>query len=75
MSDSGSSSGGIGICGLLGILFVGLKLGGVIDWSWWWVICPFWIGFVLFSMVFFGELVIAGIIVMFIGIYKLFFKN
>ena len=22
------------------VLFVGLKLGGVIDWSWWWVISP-----------------------------------
>ena len=29
---------------LLGILFIGLKLGGVIDWSWVWVLAPFWIG-------------------------------
>lgn len=29
---------------LLGVLFVGLKLGGVIDWSWWWVTLPFWGG-------------------------------
>lgn len=28
---------------LLLVLFVGLKLGGVIDWSWWWVLSPFWI--------------------------------
>ncbi len=27
---------------LLGLLFIGLKLGKVIDWSWWWVTCPFW---------------------------------
>jgi len=32
----------IDITGLLGILFVGLKLGGIIDWSWWWVTLPFW---------------------------------
>lgn len=25
------------------LLFIGLKLGGVIDWSWWWVLSPFWI--------------------------------
>lgn len=28
---------------LLLVLFIGLKLGGVIDWSWWWVLSPFWI--------------------------------
>lgn len=27
---------------LLGLLFVGLKLGGIIDWSWWYVTLPFW---------------------------------
>lgn len=42
MSQSESSSGGIGICGALGILFVGLKLTGYINWSWWWVTLPFW---------------------------------
>lgn len=45
MSDnSNASSGGIGVVGLLGVLFVGLKLGHVIDWSWWWVTAPFWGG-------------------------------
>lgn len=44
MSDtSSSSSGGIGFLGALTILFIGLKLGGVIDWSWWWVLSPVWI--------------------------------
>ena len=45
MSKSNSSGGGIGVVGLLGVLFVGLKLGHVIDWSWWWVTVPFWGGF------------------------------
>lgn len=53
---SSSSSSGGGVVGLLGVLFVGLKLTGYIDWSWWWVTLPFWgglaliliIGFVLF---------------------------
>jgi hypothetical protein len=35
---------GIGLGGLLGVLFVALKLTGVIDWSWWLVTLPFWIG-------------------------------
>lgn len=48
MSDkSNASSGGIGLVGMLGILFVGLKLGNVIDWSWWWVTAPFWGGVAL----------------------------
>jgi len=36
---------GIGILGLLGVVFVTLKLCGVINWSWWWVTLPFWAGF------------------------------
>jgi len=27
----------------LALLFIGLKLGEVIDWSWWWVLSPLWI--------------------------------
>ena len=42
------NSGGIGVPGLLGIVFIVLKLCGVISWSWWWVLAPFWIPFVLF---------------------------
>lgn len=44
MSEKSSSSGGgIGFTGALTILFIGLKLGKVIDWSWWWVLSPIWI--------------------------------
>ena len=49
MSQGSSSSGGIGIIGLLGVLFVGLKLGGVIDWSWWYVTMPFWGGLAILA--------------------------
>tara|TARA_R100000951_G_C2603299_1_gene168849 strand:+ start:43 stop:231 length:189 start_codon:yes stop_codon:yes gene_type:complete len=37
-----SSSGSVSVFTLLGVLFVGLKLGGAIAWSWWWVTIPFW---------------------------------
>lgn len=33
---------GIGFYELLGFFLVGLKLGGVINWSWWIVTLPFW---------------------------------
>ena len=39
----GDSEGGIGFCGLLTILFIGLKLTHYIDWSWVWVLAPLWI--------------------------------
>lgn len=49
MADSSSSSaGGIGFTGALTIAFIVLKLTGVITWSWWWVLSPLWIGFILF---------------------------
>lgn len=41
MSSKGSANNsGIGFLGLLTILFIGLKLGGVIGWSWWFVLLP-----------------------------------
>lgn len=44
MSDNSSaSSGGIGFCGLLTIVFIVLKLLGKITWSWLWVLSPLWI--------------------------------
>lgn len=46
MADE-SSGGGIGLFGLLGVVFVTLKLCKVIDWSWWIVTLPFWGGALL----------------------------
>lgn len=63
-SNTGNtSSGGIGFAGLLTILFIGLKLGGVIDWAWVWVLSPMWIGLavvVVIFAVFFAIAAIAG---------------
>jgi hypothetical protein len=55
MSDSNNTrSGGISFGGLLTILFIGLKLTNYIDWSWWWVLSPLWIGFVILLVVLLG---------------------
>jgi hypothetical protein len=50
MSDSPKvhSNGNIGFVGLLTIAFIVLKLTGVINWSWWWVLAPLWISAALF---------------------------
>ena len=38
-----SSSKGLGLSDVLAVVFIVLKLIGVIDWSWWWVLAPVWI--------------------------------
>lgn len=47
MSQQSSSSSGIGFTGLLTVAFIVLKLCGVINWSWWWVLSPIWISILL----------------------------
>lgn len=42
-NNSNISIGGVSFSDLLTILFVGLKLVHVINWSWWWVLSPLWI--------------------------------
>jgi hypothetical protein len=58
MSDSNSSSG-IGFSGLLAVLFIGLKLTHIINWGWWWVLAPIWIGAGFTLLVLFIILLIA----------------
>ena len=36
-------AGGVGFLGLLGLLFIGLKLADVINWSWWLVLLPLYV--------------------------------
>lgn len=45
---------------LLLILFIGLKLTGYIDWSWWWVLSPIWVPLALIIVVaLFAVIVVA----------------
>lgn len=53
---------GIGFYGLLGIAFIVLKLCGVIDWSWIWVLAPIW-GPTVLAIIFFIGCVVMGVIV------------
>lgn len=65
-SNNSTLSGGIGILGVLGIVFVTLKLIGVINWSWWWVTLPFWGGFALIIAISILFGVLAGLIYYFL---------
>lgn len=51
---------GVGFAGLLTIVFITLKLTGVITWPWLWVLSPLWISFLLALVVF---LVVLSVIV------------
>lgn len=51
-SEYSASGGGIGLLGVLTIVFVVLKLTGNIDWSWWWVLSPLWIPIALILLIF-----------------------
>jgi hypothetical protein len=62
--ESTSSYSGVGFTTLLGLLFIGLKLGNVITWSWWWVLLPlygFWVLVLLFFLFTLGMIGIAKI--------------
>jgi len=39
------------LLGLLGIVFITLKLTGHIAWSWWWVLAPFWVPSALAALI------------------------
>ena len=57
---------GLGLGTVLTIIFVVLKLVGVIDWSWVWVLAPFWISAIItlvFGLVALLITVIAAIII------------
>lgn len=56
-SNSSSGSTGSGAATLLGVLFVGLKLTGYINWPWVWVLAPFWIPLAIVV----GLLLLAGL--------------
>lgn len=49
------------ILGILGLIFVTLKLaeiGAVATWSWWWVLSPFWIPLAIVL----GILAVVGVV-------------
>lgn len=61
---STSARSGLGLGSVLGVVFIVLKLVGIIDWPWIWVLAPFWISFIL------GVIVIAITVAVLVGIFK-----
>jgi hypothetical protein len=63
MSNSKNVTVDFPIFGILGLIFITLKLTGHITWSWLWVLAPFWI-----------PLAIALVIILGVFIYAIFSK-
>ena len=47
MKDNNTNRSSVGIGTMILAIFITLKLCGVINWSWFWVLSPLWIGFIL----------------------------
>lgn len=64
MSKNKKSKGGrsMSIGTIIGIIFIVLKLVGLIEWSWVWVLSPFWIGAIIIILA-----LIVGVIASLIG--------
>ena len=62
MAENSSSSGGVGFFGLMFLIFMTLKLTGVIDWSWWWVTAPLWGGFAIAILIVLIFIIIKSIL-------------
>jgi hypothetical protein len=59
-----NTSSGMGIGMVLFIVFLVLKLTGVINWSWWWVTSPLWI-----------PLALGGIIIGIVGVIAIIIEK
>ena len=58
--NTNSYSSGIGFWGLLQIVFIVLKILGIVNWSWWLVLAPAWISILLCLIIFIILLIISG---------------
>lgn len=52
MSEKNSSNSGYSLTTLLFVVFLVLKLTHNVDWSWWWVTSPLWIGYAIIFIIF-----------------------
>jgi hypothetical protein len=64
MSNSKNVTVNFPIFGILGLIFITLKLTGHITWSWLWVLSPFWI-----------PIAVALLTVLIVFLWALFSKN
>lgn len=52
MTENYKTGSGLSFLSVLTLIFITLKLTGVINWSWWWILSPIWISISLAIIVF-----------------------
>ncbi len=57
MSNSKNVTVNFPIFGILGLIFITLKLTGHIAWSWLWVLAPFWIPLAIALLIILGAVI------------------
>ena len=57
MSNSKNVTVNFPIIGVLGLIFITLKLTGHIAWSWLWVLAPFWIPLAIALLIILGAVI------------------
>ena len=62
MAQTNHSTGGMTFSSCLTLIFIVLKLLGLIDWSWLWVLAPVWIPPVFLIIVLLILIIIDGIL-------------
>ena len=62
MSDTPKHTQSFPFFGILALIFITLKLTGHITWSWWWVLSPIWVPFIIAIFIIGISVVIAGVI-------------
>lgn len=50
-NSNGTTGGGLGLSGVLLVVFIVLKLCKVITWSWVWVLSPLWISLIIWGII------------------------
>jgi hypothetical protein len=59
---------------LIFIIFLILKLVGLIDWSWWWVTAPLWLPAAVGILLSIGSMFIILVVAILAGILSMFFE-
>lgn len=60
----------VGFFGILGLIFITLKLTAVIDWAWLWVLAPLWGPLAVYLVVLTAVLIGAFIVALLVAVGK-----
>ena len=61
MEERNYKNSSLGFCGALTVAFIVLKLCGVIEWSWIWVLAPLWIPIAIVGVIFLIMIIVIAI--------------